>query len=482
MIVASTALAIWPIISVCLFKFLGGRRGLIYSVMIGFLFLPPNYFLFLPVVPKYGSGTAIAAGLALSYLFFRNNWHAELGDTTRRSHLLGGLMIVLVVLYFINPFLVFLTNREGLSFGPKIIQGLGLSDVLKMIWNAAATIIPFLLGWRLLAREEDHRLLLRVLVILMFGYSLLALFEVRMSPQLNQWVYGYFPHDWLQHLRGGSFRPVVFLGHGLVLGFHLFWATLACAILVRGTDSIGRMTYLAGVLWFVMVLLFSKNLGSVLLAVLFLPTVFLLGSGMQIRVAAIIAVLFLSYPIVRSANLLPIDSFTSIVRSISPDRTRSFETRLRNEQLLLERAQQKPLAGWGGYARSRIHNEAGSDISLVDGAWIGRLGTRGWSGYVSFFGMFTLPMVWLLILRRRKPVPTVTSGLALMVGAILIELVPNATLSSVGLVAAGALTGFVLKESTTRNEKEAPDGQGADRQVLLRSGPRYTRFDGVGTK
>ena len=70
MIVASTALAIWPIISVCLFKFLGGRRGLIYSVMIGFLFLPPNYFLFLPVVPKYGSGTAIAAGLALSYLFF----------------------------------------------------------------------------------------------------------------------------------------------------------------------------------------------------------------------------------------------------------------------------------------------------------------------------------------------------------------------------------------------------------------------------
>ena len=46
-------------------------------------------------------------------------------------------------------------------------------------------------------------------------------------------VYGFFPHSWLQHVRGGGFRPIVFMNHGLVLGIFLSMAVVASAIMVR---------------------------------------------------------------------------------------------------------------------------------------------------------------------------------------------------------------------------------------------------------
>ena len=48
------------------------------------------------------------------------------------------------------------------------------------------------------------------------------LVEVRLSPQINTWIYGFFQHDFIQMMRYGGFRPIVFLPHGLWVAFFAY--------------------------------------------------------------------------------------------------------------------------------------------------------------------------------------------------------------------------------------------------------------------
>jgi len=462
----------WPLISIGLFAALDVRRGLILSVLIGYLFLPDSYDIDLPLV-AYNKPAAIAVGLVLSYAFFGQRWRLEVDPSVIGSKGLLPLMFVLLAVYFLTPILVVLTNQQGYSFGfEKYIPGHTGKDAIRMFLAAWIHLVPMLMGWWILSRDDDHKLLLRYLVVAVLGYSLLAVFEIRMSPQLNNWIYGYFPHDWLQHIRGGSFRPVVFLSHGLMLGFLLLWGILASLALMRLSSSGQRLAYLAAAIWLLLVLLASRNLGATLLAFAFLPVLLFLGTAVQIRVAAIVSIIFLLYPVVRQADVLPIDRFTSFIETISPERAHSFNVRLQNEQLLLERASEKPFFGWGGYGRSRIRNEAGQDISLVDGFWISVLGRQGWSGYISQMGLMTLPVIWLVWVRRRKPISRATAGVSVMMAVQFIDMVPNASLTPVGLLTAGALAGFVLKDRLVQMDGQAEAG--------VSEGPRrshYTRFE-----
>jgi hypothetical protein len=58
-------------------------------------------------------------------------------------------------------------------------------------------------------------------------YMPLCLLEVRLSPQLHTWIFGYHQHSFGQSLRFGGFRPVVFMDHGLMVGLWMTMATLA---------------------------------------------------------------------------------------------------------------------------------------------------------------------------------------------------------------------------------------------------------------
>ena len=68
-----------------------------------------------------------------------------------------------------------------------------------------------------------------LITILLF----LVIWEARMSPQINQQLYGFFAHDWLQHIRNG-FRPIIFLAHGLRVGIFLAMAMVAATLAFCG--------------------------------------------------------------------------------------------------------------------------------------------------------------------------------------------------------------------------------------------------------
>ena len=289
-----------------------------------------------------------------------------------------------------------------------------------------------------------------------------------MSPQLNLWVYGYFPHNWLQHVRGGGFRPLVFLRHGLWLGFFLFTVFIAALALTRDREMKGRalLPFLAA--WMLLVIFLSRNLGPTMLALVFAPVILFLPFKLHARIASVLACVLLIYPALHDMMDVPMTRFLDFVATISEKRVQSFQTRLDNESELLARANEKPIFGWGGWARLRIYDEFGRDTSLVDGAWIVQMGRHGWAGYLGFFGMLALPMLFVQRAARRKPISPAIAGMLIMMAANFIYLIPNSTLNPIAMLMLGALAAFAQYDPVGKKvEDEAPEPVGTS---------RYTRF------
>ena len=45
--------------------------------------------------------------------------------------------------------------------------------------------------------------------------------------------------------------------------------------------------------------------------------------------------------------------------------------------MLAAKAMRRPVFGWGGWGRSRVHDEWGTDLSITDGLWIIQFGQLG---------------------------------------------------------------------------------------------------------
>src|SRR5262249_36698985 len=56
--------------------------------------------------------------------------------------------------------------------------------------------------------------------------------------------------------------------------------------------------------------------------------------------------------------------------AVGQERAHSLEFRLQNEELLIQRALERPVFGWGGWGRNRISDDHGRDITVTDGLWI----------------------------------------------------------------------------------------------------------------
>ncbi len=461
------ALFSWPLIALIFFKVLGPARGLIWSVIVGYLFLPENYGFDLPGLPNYNKQAAIALACLLGFLISRRQ-----EETPRLSYVAGGfrtrMMILLAGLLVISPVATMLTNGETLVNGPVIRQALTVRDIVSMISDSLIWFAPFLFGWRLLVTPQHHRELLVAMVVMGLAYTPLVLFELRMSPQLNNLVYGYFPHSWIQHVRGGGgFRPIVFLRHGLWLGFFLFTVAIAAFALSRDREIPGRAKYLIAGIWVFVVLALSRNLAALMIGMLLVPVILFLPARLQTVMATTVSVIFVAYPVLKQSGYSPDRQMLEFAETISAERAASFKWRTDNETMFLDRALEKPFFGWGGWARGRVFDERGNDLSTGDGVWILVLVQQGWLGYICFFGLLILPIFALGQAGRRKGISPAIMGIVVMTTGNLIYLIPNSTLSPIGLMAIGALAAFVQKDVADGKEPVTkPERQGI----------RYSRF------
>lgn len=484
--IASLVFYGWPLVVLVLFRLFSRPMALSLSIVGGYLLLPNGAGFDLPLIPSINKDVipalatlaAILAGLGTP----RRPPTARLGagpgprpmgaDATTRSG--ARLIQALIALLLLSPLITIFSNSEPVFAGPRVLPGLRPYDGFSIIANQLFALLPFLLAQRYLRTSEDHKTLLKALVVLMLIYSLPTLWEIRMSPQLHKQIYGFTQFNFRQQIRGGGWRPVVFLPHGLWLAIFTAMATVAAAALVRHLKGGQSWKWLLAVGWLAAVLFLSNSVGALVIAVLLVPLVLLLGVRGQLLVAGAAAAVVLIYPAMRGADLIPTEKAVELAQYAGPQRAGSLNYRFENEDVLLARAALKPVAGWGGYGRGRIFNDEGRDVSVTDGAWIIIIGSYGWLGYIARFGLLCLPLIFLMIHRRQMQVTLATAGLAMVLAVNLIDLIPNGTLTPVTWLIGGALAGrYALGRIP---DSDAPDSTKDPSTAAVAPGPAYTRF------
>lgn len=445
----------WPVIVAILFRIFDRPRAIVISVLGGYLFLPLVAGFDLPLLPTFDKALIPALSAITMCLLIKDGSPQAAGYRQKLppspDYSAGGRAILIILLLTLG-FGIFgsvLVNQEALIFGPAYLRPMRIYDAFSIAMDTLVMLLPFYLGWRYLSTKADHQQVLGLLAVAGLIYSLPTLFEVRMSPQLNIWFYGFFPHAFDQHIRGSGFRPIVFLQHGLMVGIFFSMATLAGAAMLRSQKLAASNTLIwsLSLLWLLMTLVFVKSLGALIITVLLLPLVLFGTSRWIMRAAAVIALIVLTYPMLRALDWVPVNEVTSIAQEIDAERASSFDTRVRNEDILLDRAQEKPWFGWGGWARNRVYDPVtGVDLVIVDGQWIIFIGYYGWLGYIARFGILTFPLLLLMARGRKRSIPLVTSGLALVMAANLIDLIPNSALTPVTWLIGGSLAGYVTNK------------------------------------
>lgn len=434
----------FPLFAVLLFRLLPLQRALIWTLISGHLLLPSSMHIKIPMVPLIDRSLvpALSALILCALMAPRQRVAYDLEARFGRQ-----VIFVLLSMVLLTPFLTVLQNTEPMIEGRVYIPGLRLYDAFSMISTIVATLIPLWLGLRYLNTQDGHRALLEAFVISAVLYTFPALLEIRISPQLHNWIYGFFPHDFIQHIRDGGFRPVVLLNHGLMVGIYFCMAIISAAALFREARRVkGRSWHwLVAFLWLAGVLYLSKALGALILAVVFAFAVMFFGRRLQVALAVVVAVIVMFYPMLRGAGWIPVDTVYNFALSISEDRAASLKFRLDNEDALLDHANEKPLAGWGSWGRNQLYDPVtGQMVSTTDGIWIIFIGMFGWIGYIGRFGLLTAPILFFAMRQRKFGASLVTPGLIMVLAANLVDLLPNAGLVNYVWLMAGAVSGYVL--------------------------------------
>lgn len=436
--VAYAALVSWPLVTLALFRSLPPGRALIAAIVAGYLLLPPQPAVIdLPLIPDLGKEEMAALSAALVAMAFHRPGAGLLPESIVARWL--------IALFVLSPFATALTNPEPLFFGPEALPGLRLREGVSAVILQGIVVSPLLLGRYFLSRARDQRDLLLALMIGGLVYSLPVLAEVRLSPQINTWVYGYFQHSFDQMMRDGGFRPIVFLYHALWVSFFLMTALVAAAAIARGMTGRIRLMILGIAGWLAVTLVLGKSYASIFYAIALVPLVLVMSPRLQLHIAAIIAVVALAYPLARSIDIVPTDRVVALAGEMGADRAHTLKYRFDNEGILAQRAWIKPVFGWGQWGRNHVFSPSnGEMLSVTDGHWVLVLGVFGFAGLVGTFGLLALPV--LTAWRRRGDIVQSEgalwiAALALILAVNLFDLIPNATITPLTWLFAGTILG-----------------------------------------
>lgn len=418
-----------------LVAWLGPRRGVVVSLLAGWLLLPSfdgkiavpflaTKAMFVPVV-------VLGAALA----FDLRNW----------QRLRPRWIDVPMVVFCAEPFVT------------SMVNGLGAYDGAQAVFQITSTWgVPYLLGRVYLGTPRAIGELADGLVLAALAYVPLALWEVRMSPNLHLWTYGYHPMDFLQAVRFGGFRPNVFLSHGLMLGMVMSTASLVAWWLWRTRARTRLLGLSYG--WWVAVLVgttvLAKSTGAILLLI---AGIAVMEGTRRLAAPWLVLALLLApsgYAAARIAGWSGEGILELSERWVDTDRASSLKYRMDNEDALVAKAMERPGLGWGRWGRSRIYDEDGRDISVTDGMWIITLGVSGLVGLVALALFQALPALALL---RRFPSrfwgdPRIAAAAALAVAVLLwaVDNVLNAMVTPLPQLMAGAVIAL------SRVPREAP--------------------------
>lgn len=484
----------WPFVVVpALFLIMPNRFAVFVSVIFGWLFLPfGRVDIAGPIeLSKYGSCT-LTVLLCVVLL--------DSARVTRfRAHWLDLPMFLFVMAAPIS----------------SITNGLGVGDALSGIFHASVTWgIPYFLGRLYVTDGASLRDLALVIVAAGVAYTPFVLWEARMSPRLHQQIYGFVTYSYggMTTRRFNGWRPVVFQQHGLMLGLLMASvAVIACWLWYTGawrrfrplgffqssgTERWGSWSGIARrasgdaeavkglvlptlplVAGLLMVAVLCRALNALIVMIAIGGALFALRNPVwRTRLGLVVALLI---PLVYMGNRLAptligvsIDQpIIALAQAIDPGRAGSMQFRVESEVMLSAHALDRPVFGWGGWGRNRVHNDAGEDVSVTDGFWIIVLGVNGLFGLGAWYLAMTGP-IWLMVIRYparvlASPEAAPMVALSCVVLMFVMDCLPNAMITVIHPLAIGGLAGMALALQARVNAPRALQGGVSQRGVPI---------------
>jgi hypothetical protein len=420
-------------------------------VIAGAAFLPEQVAFDAPLVPPLDKHT-LPALCAFCGALLSQKKRVSIPSTLRYK--------ILLAMTWVGAAGTVWTNPNVLIYDDTVLQGLGTHDLLAyLVRSVIELFVPFTLGRLLFRSLEDARDLLRVFVTVGVLYTPFIFVELWMSPQWHRWIYGYHQHDFGQTLRGGGYRPMCFMAHGLALALFMFSSMVAAWTLTRSRVSIFGVQP-RPIAWGLTVLFpLLKSLGAVVYGLIAVPLTWFARPRTQLRVAAIIAALVFVYPVLRCTGWFPTEILLDLSAQASQDRARSLEFRFNNEEELIARALEQPVFGWGGYGRNLIYNDDGRTFSVVDGAWIIFFGSDGFWGLATMFTLLLLPIAEAFRASRRlgEDEQRVLAGVALILTFSCLDLLPNGLYTKLPIFLAGAIASLARGLAIAGKTRSLPE-------------------------
>jgi len=452
---AVAVLGAWIPAILVLFAFLPPRRAVIASFVIGYLFLP-DLSLHFHTLPDINKASLTAIGVILASLLF---------DGGRLFAVRPRIIDIPCIVLCLSPIATSWSNDLGL------MDGLSMGMNIACRWGLA-----YWIGRAYFTDWEGMRELAMGIVMGGIAYAPLCWWEIRMSPQLHGQIYGWTFASFRKDANIFGYRPNVFLANGLTVTMFMgasallaFWAWM--------TQSPRRLLG-APMAWIAVFLLittiFCKALGGLILLVAGIG-VLLLVKWPKTRLAVLGLILAApTYMVVRATGDWSGERMVRAAAAISEERAQSLEFRLKNENLLAEKAMRQPWLGWGGWSRSHVWDpETGRDLTIVDGLWIITLGERG------VIGLAALTLMVLgaaFLLWRRIPTPYWTDAacaapvaLSVVISLYMIDGLFNATFNPVASLAVGAVASIAATAKTTFGAETGNSSRRGSRRLAATS-------------
>lgn len=454
-ILAPIALIGWIPFILAVFCFYRPRTAVLISLFGAWMFLPMAG-ISIPGFPDYGKISAGPVAAMLGVLLF---------DADRLRRIRWSLWDLPLFVVIASPMV------------SSINAGYGSYDGVATVVNVLITCgIAYILGRAYFSDAEGRRSLAMAFFIAGLIYVPFCLFEMRLSPQLHHFVYGFTQHEFAQTRRMGGWRPMVFMQHGLAVGLFMsaaaavgvwLWMTRQCK------SVMGLPIGLAVLVLLITAILCKSAFAIALLAVALAMMGLVRGTRLTVPLV-LLALLPPAYMVGRITGYIQSSTLIEMAEPVAGKRIGSLETRIASEDVLIPLAMKHPLWGvsrWASLIQDRQGNRTDTDdfdVKVIpDALWIITLATRGLVGLGALVLVFFVPVLALVHLRqknRNAPVLAAfdpATALALVLIMHMADNVLNAMVSPVYWLIAGGLTGILSTRATVhRPVRSTPIIQG----------------------
>ncbi len=370
------------------------ERAALLLMFAAMLFMPERFNYDAPLIPPIDK-RSLPYLLLTALLFFK-------APKKLKNMKLGRGPDVFLFLMMAAGFMTVQTNQDALIYGTAVqtyLPALKPKDAITFIaidlFNCA---MPFVLGRILLKTERDAKEFLKVFATFGLIYAGFCLIEVRLSPNVHNWTYGFPPHyDFMQTRRWGGWRPQVYMAHGLACSLFMCNAMLATVHLAKHEKKLRMLKSLpvkfASGIMFVLLIL-CKSTGAIVYGLIMVPVLMFTSAKTRVRMVFAFALFIGIYPMSRSLDFFPTEDLLVFATKFNRDRAASMDFRFRNEDMLGDKARQRILWGWGGYHRNAVFDDFwGKAISVADGWWISSFGQRGVAGMATGLAILLSPLM-----------------------------------------------------------------------------------------